>query len=196
MVGPCCWGGLCHPEPRTALFLGLGGGSLTQACLRFLPLHQIQVIELRQEVVRLAREFFGLSDDPRLAIRVADAIQCLPECRPVDLLFVDMYTDKGPGTGHFALDFLATCRRKLNPGGWLIVNQWADKQGRPMGDGLFRRLFDGQYWECPVSEGNVILWVPADALQSFDAKALLRRCRGLDLGYSLLPLLKAVRRPS
>lgn len=31
-------GALCHDAPETALFLGLGAGNLTQACLKFLPL--------------------------------------------------------------------------------------------------------------------------------------------------------------
>lgn len=37
-------GGLCHPQPETALFLGLGAGNLTQACLKFLPLEDVEVI--------------------------------------------------------------------------------------------------------------------------------------------------------
>ena len=31
-------GALCHDAPESALFLGLGAGTLTQACMKFLPL--------------------------------------------------------------------------------------------------------------------------------------------------------------
>ena len=34
-------GALCHDAPETALFLGLGAGNLTQACLKFLPLEDV-----------------------------------------------------------------------------------------------------------------------------------------------------------
>ena len=59
-------GGLCHSQPRRALFLGFGAGSLTQACLRHLPLEEAEAIELRPAIPRLAREHLGLRDDPRL----------------------------------------------------------------------------------------------------------------------------------
>ncbi len=48
-------GALAHEAPETALFLGLGAGSLTQACLKYLPLEDVEAIELRPAVVELAR---------------------------------------------------------------------------------------------------------------------------------------------
>ena len=41
------FGALCHEQPESALFLGLGAGTLTQACLKFLPLEDVEAIELR-----------------------------------------------------------------------------------------------------------------------------------------------------
>ena len=73
-------GALCHDAPESALFLGLGAGTLTQACMKFLPLEDVEVIELRPDVPRLAMEFMGLDDDPRLYIRIGDALDL---CRPV-----------------------------------------------------------------------------------------------------------------
>ena len=35
-------GALCHEHPESALFLGLGAGTLTQACLKFLPLEDVE----------------------------------------------------------------------------------------------------------------------------------------------------------
>ena len=52
-------GALCHAAPESALFLGLGAGSLTQACLRHLPLDDVEVIELRPDVPRLAMQYLG-----------------------------------------------------------------------------------------------------------------------------------------
>ena len=55
-------GALCHEQPESALFLGLGAGTLTQACLKFLPLEDVEAIELRPDVPRLAIEYLGLPD--------------------------------------------------------------------------------------------------------------------------------------
>src|SRR3990167_307490 len=158
-------GALCHERPETALFLGLGAGNLTQACLKFLPLEDVEVIELRPEVPRLAMEYLGLADDPRLTIRIGDA-----------------------------LDLLENCKKKLNPGGWLIINQWAANDGKPLGAALLRGLYHRHYWEVPVKEGNVVLIIPADLNQQLDLQQLQAQDLRLAplLGYSLGSLLAAV----
>ncbi len=112
-------GALCHPRPRRALFLGFGAGSLTQACLKYLPLDEVEAIELRPSIPRLAREHLGLADDERLNLRIGDAVQELAGCEPADLIFLDLYTDTGPAPAHIGWDFLGTCRERLRPGaGW------------------------------------------------------------------------------
>ena len=188
-------GALCHERPETALFLGLGAGNLTQACLKFLPLEDVEVIELRPDVPRLAMDYLGLDDDPRLYVRIGDALELLPTAEKADLLFVDLYTDHGPGVGHLAWNFLENCQQHLNPGGWLVINQWATDDGKPLGAALLRGLYHRHYWELPVKEGNVILLVPADLDQTLDRAALTARARALEprLGYSLQRLIEVIR---
>jgi spermidine synthase len=135
------------------------------------------------------------ADDPRLTIRIGDALELLESAEKTDLLFVDLYTDHGPATGHLAWRFLENCQKQLNPGGWLIINQWAGNDGKPLGAPLLRGLFHRHYWECPVKEGNVVLLVPADMDQQLNLQALRARAESLapSLGYSLTPLIDALR---
>ena len=188
-------GALCHAQPESALFLGLGAGTLTQACLEFLPLDDVEAIELRPDVPRLAMQYLGLADDPRLYIRVGDALELLPSAETADLIFVDLYTDHGPGVGHLAWGFLEDCQRKLNPGGWLVINQWAGEDGKPLGAALLRGLYHRHYWELPVKEGNVIVIVPTGLEQGLDVQGLRARAEGLAgrLGYSLETLISEIR---
>lgn len=180
-------GALLPARCERALFLGLGGGSLTMACLKWLALRAAEAVELRPAVPALAREFMGLADDPRLQIRIGDARSQLAECAPADVIFLDLYTDTGPAAAHIAWGFLQACRARLRPGGWLVINQWSATDGKPLGAPLLRGLFRHSYWECPVCEGNVILYVPADEAQTLDPAALRERARSLEtrLGYSL-----------
>ncbi|MFC3608936.1 spermidine synthase [Stutzerimonas tarimensis] len=189
-------GALLHEAPQSALFLGLGGGSLTQACLRFLPLVDVEVIELRPDVPRLAESLLGFQSDPRITLRIGDALALLPAAEPADLIFIDLYTDTGPSAGHLAWSFLEQCQRKLNPGGWLIINQWGTEGGQPLGAALLRGLFLRHYLECPLAEGNVVLMVPADLDQWVDFERLAVRIEALAprLGYSLAKLAQALRR--
>ncbi|MEE1867228.1 MULTISPECIES: spermidine synthase [Pseudomonas] len=186
---------LCHAEPESALFLGLGAGTLTQACLKFLPLEDVEAIELRPDVPRLAIEYLGLDDDPRLYIRIGDAMELLGSAESADLIFVDLYTDHGPGVAHLAWRFLEDCQKRLNPDGWLVINQWAGDDGKPLGAALLRGLYHRHYWELPVKEGNVIIIVPADLDQELDMAGLQARAAALAprLGYSLDALIAAIR---
>lgn len=188
-------GALCHEQPETALFLGLGAGNLTQACLSFLSLDDVEVIELRPDVPRLAMEYLGLADDPRLTIRIGDALDLLDSAESADLIFLDLYTDTGPAVGHLAWKFLENCQAKLNPGGWLVINQWGTDDGKPLGAALLRGLYHRHYWEIPVKEGNVILLVPADLEQELQTELLSARAAELAprLGYSLQPLIDVLR---
>jgi spermidine synthase len=140
-------------------------------------------------------EYLGLADDPRLTIRIGDALELLSSAESADLIFVDLYTDTGPNVAHLAWNFLGDCQKRLNPGGWLVINQWASDDGKPLGAALLRGLYHRHYWECPVKEGNVILLVPADLDQSLDRDGLLARAEALapQLGYSLRPLLEVLR---
>ena len=188
-------GGLMHSAPETALFLGLGAGTLTQACLEFLPLEDVEAIELRPDVPDLAMRYLGLQNDSRLYVRIGDAVELLESAETADLIFVDLYTDVGPAAAHLAWRFLQRCQQKLNPDGWLIINQWGTDEDKPLGAALLRGLFHRHYWECPVREGNVVLFVPADLDQALDISALRERAAALAprLGYSLDSLIDALR---
>ncbi|HZJ93288.1 MAG TPA: spermidine synthase [Thiopseudomonas sp.] len=186
---------LCHEHPETALFLGLGAGSLTEVCLATLPLEDVEVLELREPLPRMAMEHMAMTDDPRLTIRIGDALELIDTAETADLIYLDMYTDMGPSAGHLAWGFLTKCQNKLNPGGWLIINQWATLDGSPLGSALLRGLFYRHYWEIPVKEGNVILLVPYSFDQSPSIPLLREQAArvGEELGYDISYLIDAIR---
>lgn len=60
-------------EPRRILIVGMGTGTTARQYLSFYPQAEIDGVEIDPDVVDVARRFFGLVDDPRLRLRVADA---------------------------------------------------------------------------------------------------------------------------
>jgi len=82
---------LFHPEPRRALMIGLGGGSLAKFFHKFLKKTSIRVVELDERVVVAAREHFAL---PRaIEVQIGDGAEALePEC--CDTLVVDAFEDE------------------------------------------------------------------------------------------------------
>jgi spermidine synthase len=85
---------LLHPEPREALMIGLGGGSLAKFFFKQLRKTKVRVVELDERIVRAAREHFSLPPDgERLRVEIGDGAEALePEC--CDVLIVDAFEDE------------------------------------------------------------------------------------------------------
>jgi len=85
---------LFHPEPRRALMIGLGGGSLAKFFLKKFKNTSIRVVELDPRIVAAARTQFALPPDgSRLSVEIGDGAEALaPEC--CDVLVVDAYHDE------------------------------------------------------------------------------------------------------
>lgn len=81
------------PKLRRVLMIGLGGGTYTTMLHRHMPGLEIDAVEINPVVVQAARAHFGLPDDPRYRIHVADGRIFLRRARACwDLVFVDAYT--------------------------------------------------------------------------------------------------------
>jgi spermidine synthase len=85
---------LFYPEPREALMIGLGGGSLAKFFYKQFKRTHVRVVELDPRIVIAAREHFTLPpDNARLKVEVGDGVHALaPEC--CDLLIVDAFEDE------------------------------------------------------------------------------------------------------
>jgi len=188
-------GAFLHQNPQTALFLGLGGGSLVQAALEFLPLDAALAIEINPHVIDFAYNYLNFRPDLRLSLQQGDAAQLIQNCGKFDLIFSDLYNAKGPSDANFKRDFLAQCFSKLNKNGWLIINQWSDENDVPMAADMLRELFNAKYWELLVPEGNVILFIPQNQNAKINQAELKKITSKLKdaLGYSLNSLITKIR---
>jgi spermidine synthase len=111
-------------NPRHVTILGLGGGTITSAFLHLFPECQVHTVELRQAVLTVAREYFGLPDSPRLKITIADArnvLKTIPEAS-TDMILADLYTAHEMNSLQSRRWFVKHCSRALTPDGWLVLN--------------------------------------------------------------------------
>lgn len=115
---------LAFVEPTRVLLLGLGGGSLLRTLHHVLPDCYFHVIELRETVVQIARDYFFLPNDERVKITVNDALQEIVNIKDnsIDLLFSDMYDAYQMIPEQTQKYFLLDCSRILSDRGWLIIN--------------------------------------------------------------------------
>jgi spermidine synthase len=115
-----------HPNPRTALVIGLGGGATAGAVSVFHT--QVDVVELAGSVVRGARFLesinYGVLSRPNVHMQVDDGRNyMLLTRRRYDVITADVIHPIYAGSGNlYSAEYFRLMRRALNPGG--IAVQW------------------------------------------------------------------------
>jgi len=165
---------LFHPEPRRALMIGLGGGSLAKFFHKKLRATSIRVVELDPEVVTAARRHFALPPDgARLSVEVGDGVDALaPEC--CDVLVLDAFQDELHVPHLASREFYDGAFLALAEPGALVVNFMDDD---PKFDATLQRLeraFGGAVLAMPaLYDPNILVFalkgvpgrIPWDALK-------------------------------
>ncbi|HLY24095.1 MAG TPA: polyamine aminopropyltransferase [bacterium] len=118
---------LCtHPAPKRVLIIGGGDGGALEEALKH-PLEAATLVEIDEAVVRTSREYLsGVAgrafEDSRANLVIGDGIAYAGETSErFDVVMVDSTDPQGPAVGLFAPEFYGTIRRRLTPGGLLVV---------------------------------------------------------------------------
>lgn len=193
---------LFNPDPRSALLIGLGGGSLAKFLLHHFPDCRVDAVELRPTVAQLAHAYFGLPETgPRLSIHYSDAVRFVVgrEGRfDYDLVLVDAFDAHGMDPSVSEDLFFAACHERLSPSGVLAINLWHDQRGRVRQ--VLRTLGDasgGPALRLPVPhKGNVIGLTTREPAPKRRLKGLDRVAAGLEprLQVGLPDSLRGMRR--
>jgi spermidine synthase len=147
-----------HPDPRTALVIGLGGGATAGA----VSVHgvSVDVVELAASVVRGARLFervnYGVLERPNVRIRVDDGRNYLMLTpKRYDVVTADVIHPIYAGSGNlYSAEYFQLIRRVLNPGG--MVLQWV--AGTDAEYKIIARTFLSVFPETTVwADGSLLL---------------------------------------
>jgi len=177
---------LFHPEPREALMIGLGGGSLPKFFHRHLKKTRVRVVELDPAVVAAARQHFALpADDERLTVEIGDGAQALyPEC--CDVLVVDAYHDELHVPELASGEFYDAAFLALREPGALVVNFMNDD---PKFDQYLQRLeraFGGAVLAMAAQyDPNILVFAFRGVPPSVAWSTLRSRAEKLEARYGL-----------
>ena len=177
---------LFHPEPRRALMIGLGGGSLAKFFHRNLRKTSVRVVELDTKVVAAARQHFSLPpDDERLVVEIGDGAEALsPEC--CDLLVLDAFEDELHVPRLASRDFYDGAFLALTEPGVLVVNYMNDD---PKFDATLERLeraFGGAVLALPaLYDPNILVFALKGVPARVEWRALRKRAEGLEARLGL-----------
>lgn len=172
---------LFNANPKRILIVGLGGGSLVKYCLHHFPNCQIDVVEYRQDVVKVAHSYFQVPEhDGRLTIHIGDGAcfvqdQFYKDEVGYDMLLVDAYDHIGMAASVGIQSFFDACAALLTFGGVMSINLWGTN--RPLFKQSMARInesFEGKSLTLPVEDkGNVI----CIATQQLVTQANLKRLK-------------------
>jgi spermidine synthase len=151
-----------HGRPRRVLMVGLGGGTFSTLVHRALPEASIDAVEIDPVVVAAARAHFGLREDGRYHVHVADAVDWMSRAQGTyDFVLLDAYAGEGipPALGSQA--FFRDVARRLAPGGVVAINiAEMEAEGRAVARAFAAVLTPFDCRQTPV-DGNVLLFAAA-----------------------------------
>jgi len=148
---------LCD-DIRSALLLGLGGGSIARALHHARPRMQIHAVEYRQSVIDIAETFFALEKDKRLHLHCADATRFIKQdSQQHNLIFTDLYLAEGAHSAQKDQNFFADCKERLADNGLLLTNHWCSEyQDSEIARRALQAVFGNKVLYLHVQGGNVI----------------------------------------
>jgi len=112
--------------PVEVLMIGLGGGSVAKYVHHYLPQIKTRVVEINEQIIRIARSHFYLpDDDERLQVIAGDGVAYLQEnVQTADVLLLDVFDSKGVPTDMYNQAFFDSCVESLKLDGMMAVNLW------------------------------------------------------------------------
>jgi spermidine synthase len=145
-------------EPNHITVIGTGGGCLLTTLHHLLPDCQLQGVELRQGVARLAYKYFQLPKHAGINLHIGDGFEYLKNTDiKSDIIIADMYLADGIDQQQLSQQFLAISYERLHKGGWLVLNYWLEhKLEDHLADAL-HTYFD-QVYMCDTGGGNWVLF--------------------------------------
>ncbi len=116
-----------HPNVKNILVIGAGDGGVIRELTRYDCVENIDVVEIDEMVVKVAKEYLPFTackfDEPRVHIYYQDGLKYVRKCEnQYDLIIVDSTDPFGPGEGLFTKEFYGNCYKALKEDG-IMVNQ-------------------------------------------------------------------------
>ncbi len=163
-------------DPGSVLMVGVGGCSLVNFLLKAFPQCALDIVEIRQTVIDLARKFFLLpGEHAHLKIfhdAGEDFISRPNDSGGYDLILIDAFDENGPAAPLLKKGFIEACRARLNGNGVFVMNAW----NRPSDNfpALYASILD-------IFERHTLKLPLGEAYQNAIILGFRDKCTNLDL---------------
>ena len=152
---------LMHPNPTSILIVGLGGGTLPKTFDELIPDVDIDIVEIDEAVVRVAREYFSFREKPSMRITVRDARvfmkRALTQGKKYDLIVLDAYNGDYIPEHLLTREFLEETRELLSDDGVVVANTFVTSALYDHESVTYRAVFGPFFnFKHPTSSNRII----------------------------------------
>jgi len=120
---------LANPEPRHAMMIGLGGGTISNVLTELYPKLTIDLVEIDEAVVRVARDYFDFRESANTNVFIQDGRvftrRAKIQGKKYDLIILDAYTGDYIPEHLMTQEFLKDVHDLLTPDGIVVANTFA-----------------------------------------------------------------------
>ena len=165
---------LVNPEPKRVLMIGLGGGSMPTAITELVPSAHIDVVEIDDAVVRVAREFFNYKDTMRMRTHVADGRVFVKRSAlrktSYDMIFLDAFTGDYIPEHLMTFEFLEEMKEILTEDGVLVANTFSTSDLYDYESMTYEAVY-GEFFnfKMPITANRVVIATKSGALPTPEA---------------------------
>ena len=159
---------LLQPDPKNILIAGLGGGTIPMAMSDRFPSARIDVVEIDQAVVNVAREFFFFEENPNMQVTVEDARLFIKRAgilgRKYDFIVLDAFSGDYIPEHMLTREFLEEVKLIMAPDAVLVANTFSTSRLYDHESVTYQRAFNEFFNFKLPSSGNRIIITRLDPL--------------------------------
>jgi len=120
---------LVNPAPKKILVIGLGGGSIPVTLAELFPEATVDVVEIDEAVLRVARKYFDFAETDRLKVVISDGRvfvkRSILKGARYDFIVLDAFTGDYIPEHMMTREFLEELKSILDNGGVLVANTFS-----------------------------------------------------------------------
>ncbi len=158
-----------NPNPERILIVGLGGGTLPMDLQEILPRAHIDVVEIDEAVVKVARDYFDYQEDGRLRTFAMDGRvfvkRALLDGNKYDLIMLDAFEDEYIPEHLLTVEFLNEVKDLLSPSGIVASNTFSSSGLYPHESATYEEAF-GTFYN--LRSTNRVIWAKKGELPPKD----------------------------
>ena len=153
---------LLQPQPKSILIAGLGGGSIPLTFADLFPDAQIDVIEIDQAVVNVAKQFFFFEETPNMKVAVADARVFIKRagllCKKYDYIVLDAFGGDYIPEHLLTMEFLEEVKAIMAENAVLVANTFSTSRFYDHESVTYQRVFTEFFnFKLPDSGNRIII---------------------------------------